>query len=236
MITAWGSSLSVQTQNQSQRNRAPPSYTSPALNPKPERSRTKSLNYNITKNDKSTAFIRRMVITWTPKVCNIIAFWAVFSGLGSLFYIWGLGSMADQRLGALSESTSKPLFLHGTNVRRVEVIACRERNARCAPLRFAAFSQRVLWMFTFRVTLRTLAKGAIAPKRRKILRRARMTSGGPTMMMVYAAAKDTSKKNNGTCAGCGSKCIASVQRINPPYMIGFTVLGFRVKRVSGSRV
>ena len=33
--------------------------------------------------------------TWTPEVCRIMAFWAVFKGLGLLLYIllgvWGLG-------------------------------------------------------------------------------------------------------------------------------------------------
>ena len=31
-------------------------------------------------------------ISWTPKVCTIMALWAVFSGFGPLFYmLWGSG-------------------------------------------------------------------------------------------------------------------------------------------------
>ena len=30
------------------------------------------------------------IYTWTPKVCRIIAFWAIFRGFGPLFYLlWG---------------------------------------------------------------------------------------------------------------------------------------------------
>ena len=32
----------------------------------------------------------QLSLAWTPKVCKIMAFWAVFSGFGPLFYIlWG---------------------------------------------------------------------------------------------------------------------------------------------------
>ena len=31
--------------------------------------------------------------TWTPKVCRLMAFWAIFRDFGPLFYLlWGLGS------------------------------------------------------------------------------------------------------------------------------------------------
>ena len=30
---------------------------------------------------------KRVVLTWAPKVCRIMAFWAVIMGLGLLFYI-----------------------------------------------------------------------------------------------------------------------------------------------------
>ena len=35
-------------------------------------------------------YTRRFRRTWTPKVCKIMAFWAIFNGFGPLFYIlWG---------------------------------------------------------------------------------------------------------------------------------------------------
>ena len=35
----------------------------------------------------SCGFAVTMVITWTPKICNIMAFMAVIMGVGLLFYI-----------------------------------------------------------------------------------------------------------------------------------------------------
>ena len=60
------------------------------------------------------------VRSWTPKVCKIIAFWAILSGFGPLLYIlWG------SRV-ALTKSTHHPsLRLPSRNRNRLDMGCCR---------------------------------------------------------------------------------------------------------------
>ena len=60
------------------------------------------------KPPKRTLNVEGLEFTWTPKVCRMTDFWAVFRGLGPLFYIL-LGFRYFQPIDTLDLKTEKSL-------------------------------------------------------------------------------------------------------------------------------
>ena len=79
--------------NEPSQSRMPPSLETPE-SPKPA--------------DPEKIKVRVLSFTWTPRVCRIMAFWAVFGGFGLLFYIH-LGSRYKGEVCGCTFSQTAPM-------------------------------------------------------------------------------------------------------------------------------